>query len=156
MAAFRSPVCFMNFGLIPYRQPYCTLQYYYYLVGVTVFEMGLSLPWQEPVLAKAVRTVYQRSAVIFQYNPLKANPNISPSRTVCLVQLWAPREDPRRCSRAACQTAQSHTRGHPSARKARLQTLRWCCVRQQRPTRLWGPHFGGYEPCASDSARALR
>jgi len=45
-------------------------------VGVTVFEMGLSLPWQEPVLAKAVRTVYQRSAVIFQYNPLKANPNI--------------------------------------------------------------------------------
>jgi hypothetical protein len=39
-----------------------------YLAGVTVFEMGLSLPWHEPVLAKAVRTVYLRNAVIFQYN----------------------------------------------------------------------------------------
>jgi hypothetical protein len=41
-----------------------------YLGGVTVrvFEMGLSLPWHEPVLAKAVRTVFQRNAVIFQYN----------------------------------------------------------------------------------------
>ena len=34
--------------------------------------MGLSLPWHEPVLAKAVRTVYQRNAVIFQYNRLEA------------------------------------------------------------------------------------
>jgi hypothetical protein len=35
------------------------------LGGVTVFEMGLSLPWHEPVLAKAVRTVNLRNAVIF-------------------------------------------------------------------------------------------
>ena len=35
-----------------------------YLGGVTVFEMGLSLPWHEPVLAKAVRTGYQRSVII--------------------------------------------------------------------------------------------
>ena len=40
--------------------------------SVTVFEMGLSLPWHEPVLAKAVRTVYQRNAVIFQYNRSEA------------------------------------------------------------------------------------
>jgi len=42
------------------------------LGGVTVFEMGLSLPWHEPVLAKAVRTVYLRNAVTFQYNRLEA------------------------------------------------------------------------------------
>ena len=34
--------------------------------GVTVFEMGLSLPWHKPILAKAVRTVYLRNAVTFQ------------------------------------------------------------------------------------------
>ena len=28
VAAFRAPVCFINFGLIPYRQSYCTLHYY--------------------------------------------------------------------------------------------------------------------------------
>ena len=33
--------------------------------------MGLSLPWHEPVLAKAVRTVYLRNAVLFQYNRLE-------------------------------------------------------------------------------------
>ena len=31
MAAFRAPVCFINFGLIPYRHRYCT--YLYYLRG---------------------------------------------------------------------------------------------------------------------------
>ena len=60
-----------------------------------VFEMGLSLPWHEPVLAKAVRTVYQRSAVIFQYIPLKAEQpltqtSFSPSWTVCLVLSGGP------------------------------------------------------------------
>jgi hypothetical protein len=60
------------------------------LGGVTVFEMGLSLPWHEAVLAKAVRTVYQRIAVIFQYNRLESEQiltqtSFSPSRTVCLV-----------------------------------------------------------------------
>jgi len=64
------------------------------LGGVTVFEMGLSLPWHEPVLAKAVRTVYQRSAVTFQYNPLEAEqpltqPSFSPW-TVCLVLSGGP------------------------------------------------------------------
>ena len=28
MASFRTPVCFINFGLIPYRQSFCTLLYY--------------------------------------------------------------------------------------------------------------------------------
>jgi hypothetical protein len=28
VAAFRSPVCFMNFGLIPDRHRYCTYLYY--------------------------------------------------------------------------------------------------------------------------------
>ena len=28
MAAFRAPVCFINLGLIPDRQSYCTLHYY--------------------------------------------------------------------------------------------------------------------------------
>ena len=28
VAAFRAPVCFMNFGLIPYRHRYCTYLYY--------------------------------------------------------------------------------------------------------------------------------
>ena len=63
--------------------------------GVTVFEMGLSLPWHEPVLAKAVRTVYLKNAVIFQYNPLEAEQpltqtSFSPSRTVCLVLSGGP------------------------------------------------------------------
>ena len=43
------------------------------LGGVTVFEMGFSLPWHEPVLPIAVRTVYQRNAVIFQYTRLEAD-----------------------------------------------------------------------------------
>jgi hypothetical protein len=65
------------------------------LGGVTVFEMGLSLPWHKPILAKAVRTVYLRNAVIFQYNRLEAEQpptqtSFSPSRTVCLVSLWGP------------------------------------------------------------------
>jgi hypothetical protein len=34
--------------------------------------MGLSLPWHKPILAKAVRTVYLRNAVIFQYKRLEA------------------------------------------------------------------------------------
>jgi hypothetical protein len=32
VATFRAPVCFMNFGLIPYRHRYCT--YLYYLEGI--------------------------------------------------------------------------------------------------------------------------
>jgi hypothetical protein len=57
--------------------------------------MGLSLPWHKPILAKAVRAVYLRNAVIFQYNRLEAEQpptqtSFSPSRTVCLVSLWGP------------------------------------------------------------------
>jgi hypothetical protein len=29
VAAFRSPVCFMTFGLIPYQHRYCTYLYYF-------------------------------------------------------------------------------------------------------------------------------
>ncbi len=63
--------------------------------GVTVFEVGLSLPWHKPTLAKAVRTVYLRNAVIFQYNLLEAEQpptqtSFSPSRTVCLVLSGGP------------------------------------------------------------------
>ena len=49
--------------------------------------MGLSLPWHEPVLAKAVRTVYLRNDVLFLYNQLEAGrpPIQTSSRTVCLV-----------------------------------------------------------------------
>ena len=64
-----------------------------YLGGVTVrvFEMGLSLPWHEPVLAKAVRTVFQRNAVIFQYNSVGGRAASHPKhhcgsqQTLCLV-----------------------------------------------------------------------
>jgi hypothetical protein len=57
--------------------------------------MGLSLPWHEPVLAKAVRTVYERNAVIFQYNRLEAErpltqTSFSLSRIVCLVLSGGP------------------------------------------------------------------
>jgi hypothetical protein len=56
-----------------------------------------ALPWHEPVLAKkkAVRTVYLRNAVLFQYNRLEAGrpptqASFSPSRTVCLVLSGGP------------------------------------------------------------------
>ena len=57
--------------------------------------MGLSLPWHEPVLAKAVRTVYLRNAVIFQYNSVGSRTASHPTiiqllRAVCLVSLWGP------------------------------------------------------------------
>ena len=57
--------------------------------------MGLSSPWHEPVLAKTVRTVYLRNAVLFQYNRLEAGrpptqTSFSPLRTVCLVLSGGP------------------------------------------------------------------
>ena len=60
-------------------------------IAVTVFEMGLCLPWHEPVLAKAIRTVYLRNAVIFQYNSVggraASHPNhhCGSQQTLCLV-----------------------------------------------------------------------
>ena len=66
--------------------------------GVTVFELGLRLPWHKPSLAKAVRTVYLRNAVFLfsQYNRLGGRtasyPNIIQSladRLSCL-SLGAP------------------------------------------------------------------
>ncbi len=51
-----------------------------YLGGVTVFELGLSLPWHKPILAKAVRTVYLRNAVFLfsQYNRLGGRNGLLP------------------------------------------------------------------------------
>jgi len=43
VAAFRSPVCFMNFGLIPYRQPYCTLLYYSRIPTSDLSELGFKV-----------------------------------------------------------------------------------------------------------------
>jgi hypothetical protein len=56
---------------------------------------GNNICWHKPILAKAVRTVYLRNAVIFQYNRLEAEQpptqtSFSPSRTVCLVLSGGP------------------------------------------------------------------
>ena len=60
--------------------------------GVTVFKMGLSLPWHEPVLAKAVRTVYLRNAVIigWRLNGLLPKHHSVPRGPSVLSSLGAP------------------------------------------------------------------
>ena len=70
---------------------------------------GPKLPWHEPVLAKAVRTVYQRNAVLFQYNRSQAMASHPNNIQVMLVcgrpgdQGTAPRHPLSRCQDTKCR-----------------------------------------------------